>query len=89
MYLHYELVRYGFNYRKVGNSLAIRIPQNLAKELQISEGEEIEISAIDGNLVVKPRKRKEYSLDELLEGITPENLHAGVDFGEPVGNEVW
>ncbi|MGG6267403.1 AbrB/MazE/SpoVT family DNA-binding domain-containing protein [Leptolyngbya sp. AN03gr2] len=74
---------------KWGNSLAIRIPQNLAKELQISEGAEIEISAIDGNLVVKPRKRKGYSLDELLEGITPENLHAAVDFGEPVGNEVW
>ncbi|BAU12439.1 transcriptional regulator/antitoxin, MazE [Leptolyngbya sp. NIES-3755] len=74
---------------KWGNSLAIRIPQNLAKELQISEGAEVEISAIDGTLVVKPRKRKEYSLDELLEDITPENLHAAVDFGRPVGNEVW
>ncbi len=74
---------------KWGNSLAIRIPQNLAKELQISEGEEIEISAINGTLVVKPRRRKGYTLDELLEGITPENLHAVVDFGEPVGNEVW
>jgi antitoxin MazE len=74
---------------KWGNSLAIRIPQNLAKELQISEGEEVEIRAVDGALVVKPRKRKNYSLDELLEGITPENLHAVVEFGDPVGNEVW
>lgn len=74
---------------KWGNSLAIRIPQNLAKELQISEGVEVDISSVDGALVIKPRKRKEYSLDELLEGITPGNLHTEVDFGEPVGNEVW
>ena len=72
-----------------GNSLAIRIPQNLAKELQISEGLEVDLGVIDGSLVVKPRKRKQHSLDELLEGITPENLHGEVDFGESMGHEVW
>ncbi|NCC29510.1 MAG: PbsX family transcriptional regulator, partial [Gammaproteobacteria bacterium] len=28
-----------------------------------------------------------YDLAELLAGITPENLHAEVDFGGPVGKE--
>ena len=28
-------------------------------------------------------------LGEMLAGITPENRHAPVDWGEPVGKEVW
>ncbi|MBD1840234.1 AbrB/MazE/SpoVT family DNA-binding domain-containing protein [Coleofasciculus sp. FACHB-64] len=74
---------------KWGNSLAVRIPQNLAKEIQLAEGAEIDISVVDGTLVIKPRNRKRYSLDELIEGITPENLHTEIDSGIAVGNEVW
>ncbi|EPC9685634.1 AbrB/MazE/SpoVT family DNA-binding domain-containing protein [Escherichia coli] len=29
-----------------------------------------------------------YSLDELLDGITPENIHERQDFGPPVGKEL-
>ena len=32
---------------------------------------------------------KKYSLAQLLAGVTPENIHAEVDFGPPVGKEVW
>ncbi|WP_341525969.1 AbrB/MazE/SpoVT family DNA-binding domain-containing protein [Nostoc sp. UHCC 0302] len=75
---------------KWGNSLAVRIPQNLAKEINLAEGSEVDISVVDGNLVVKPReRRKRYSLDELVKGITSENLHAEVDSGLAVGKEVW
>jgi antitoxin MazE len=74
---------------KWGNSLAIRIPQNLAKEIHLAEGAEIDLSIVDGNLVVKPRIRKRYSLDELVNAITLENLHGEVDSGAAVGNEFW
>lgn len=74
---------------KWGNSLAVRIPQNLAKEIQLAEGAEIDIIVVDGTLVIKPRNRKRYSLDELIKGITPENLHAEIDSGIAVENEVW
>ncbi|BAY17676.1 transcriptional regulator/antitoxin, MazE [Nostoc sp. HK-01] len=74
---------------KWGNSLAVRIPQNLAKEIQIAEGSEVEIGVVDGNLVVKPKIRKRYSLEELVQEITPDNLHTEVDTGINVGNEVW
>ena len=77
------------NVGKWGNSLAVRIPQNLAKEIHVSEGSEVNIGVVNGTLVVKPRKRKRYSLDELVNQITPENLHAEVDTGVAVGNEVW
>ncbi|HEX9000315.1 MAG TPA: hypothetical protein VGB07_10480 [Blastocatellia bacterium] len=29
------------------------------------------------------------SLEEMLAGITPENMHGEVDWGAPVGKEVW
>ena len=74
---------------KWGNSLAVRIPQNLAKEINLAEGVEIDLSVVDGSLVIKPRSRKRYSLDELIQGITPENLHSEIDSGIAVGNEVW
>ncbi len=74
---------------KWGNSLAVRIPQNLAKEVNITEGSKVDFSVVDGSLVIKPKKRKRYSLEELVNGITPENLHDLVDTGVAVGNEVW
>ena len=77
------------NVAKWGNSLAVRIPQHLAKEIGLIEGGEVEIVAIDGNLTIKPRKQKQYSLDELIAGITPTNRHREIDTGISVGEEVW
>ncbi len=77
------------NVAKWGNSLAIRIPQQLAKEIGLIDGAEVEIVAIDGNLTIKPRRQKQYSLEELIAGITPENRHAEIDTGVSVGAEVW
>jgi antitoxin component of MazEF toxin-antitoxin module len=33
--------------------------------------------------------RRRYSLEELLEGVTPEYFNGEMDWGEPVGEEVW
>jgi antitoxin MazE len=77
------------NVAKWGNSLAVRIPQHLAKEIGLSDGVEVDIVAIDGNLTIKPRRQKQYSLEELIAGITPENRHAEIDTGGSVGEEVW
>ncbi len=35
---------------KWGNSLALRIPQYIVKEIQITEGTEVELVVIDGNI---------------------------------------
>jgi antitoxin MazE len=77
------------NVAKWGNSLAVRIPQQLAKEIGLIDGGEVEIVAIDGNLTIKPRKQKQYSLDELIAGITPVNRHTEIDTGVSVGEEIW
>jgi antitoxin MazE len=72
-----------------GNSLAVRIPQHVVKEIQLAEGAEVDLLIIDGNLVIKPRSRRRYSLEELVSAITPENLHSEVESGIAVGNEAW
>lgn len=74
--------------RMWGNSLAIRIPKNLAADAGIKEGTEVELSAKDGRLHVAPV----LSLETLLEQITPENLHTEIrDIWNdpPVGKELW
>ncbi|MBD0307562.1 AbrB/MazE/SpoVT family DNA-binding domain-containing protein [Microcoleus vaginatus] len=74
---------------KWGNSLAIRIPQNLAKEINLAEGSEVKLVLIDGKLTIEPIVRRRYSLEELIEAMTPENVHTEIDTGVAVGNEVW
>jgi antitoxin MazE len=77
------------NVAKWGNSLAVRIPQHLAKEIGLIDGAEVELVAIDGNLTIKPKRQKQYSLAELIAGIIPENRHAEIDTSVSVGEEIW
>jgi antitoxin MazE len=73
---------------KWGNSLAVRIPGAYAKELQLGEGVEVDVTRVNGGLLLRPHKRQ-YSLEELLERITPDNAHSETDWGLPVGREAW
>jgi antitoxin MazE len=77
---------------KWGNSLAIRIPKALAIELGLREGTAVDVTSEPGRLVITPATgtgRRKYSLKEILRGIRPEHLHSEVDFGPPVGKEIW
>jgi antitoxin MazE len=71
-----------------GNSIALRIPNRMAKELQFSDGSSASLQVKDGALVVTPVDVvKKYDINELIAAITPENLHGETDTGDPVGNE--
>jgi antitoxin MazE len=75
--------------QKWGNSLALRIPKSLAVELGIEQNTVVEISQEAGRLVQSPIKPSIPTLEQLLEQIAPDNLHAEVDTGSPVGREIW
>lgn len=72
-----------------GNSLGLRIPRSLAEEANVGPGSEVELSIQNGNLIVKPARRRTYDLKDLVRKITPRNLHDEVDTGGPVGRETW
>jgi len=75
--------------QKWGNSLALRIPKSFAVESKIEQGSTVEISLESGKIIVFPVAAPEFSLEELLAKVTPENLHGETDTGSSVGQETW
>lgn len=73
--------------QKWGNSLGVRIPGTIAKELNLQNGSQVEIIDEDGKIVILPHKKK--SLAEKLAMITNENLHEEISTGSPTGKEAW
>ncbi|MBI2993373.1 MAG: AbrB/MazE/SpoVT family DNA-binding domain-containing protein [Gammaproteobacteria bacterium] len=74
--------------RKWGNSLAIRIPKAIADQAGVREDDELYIVVKAETILIKPQRR-EPTLAQLLEDITPENLHGEVDTGPSQGREAW
>ncbi len=74
---------------KWGNSLAVRLPKNILDAIKIKEGDLLELQVQDGESIVMKPVAKTYDLAELLAGITPENRHSEMDWGNPVGREEW
>ncbi len=73
---------------KWGNSIGVRIPRDLARKTGINVDSAVEIDEADGGVIIKPVEIKEYSLKDLVKGITPQNRHGEIDFGRPVGKEI-
>lgn len=75
--------------QKWGNSLAVRIPKSFATEIGIDQDSEVELSLLDGTLVLVPVAPRSLTLNDLLAAITDENLHTEIPTGTVVGNESW
>ena len=75
--------------QKWGNSLALRIPKAFAQDAQLENDSLVEISLVEGQIIVTPVEAPSWTLEELLAGITKKNIHHEVDTGPSVGNEVW
>jgi antitoxin MazE len=74
---------------KWGNSLAVRIPQSIAKEARLREGDCMALNIDrEGNIVLRAA-RKKYELSDLVSRITPKNRHEETDWGQPRGEESW
>ena len=81
------------NLRRVGGSIMLAVPPALLDLLRLRAGTKVDIDVQNGRLIVQPRTRPRYSLDELLAqceepGDAPSaEDHAWMD-AKPVGNEL-
>ena len=74
---------------KWGNSLAIRIPQEIARQARIGEGDSLALALRrDGSIVLRSSRHR-YALSELVAGITRKNRHQETEWGAPTGKESW
>ena len=75
--------------KKWGNSAAVRIPAAVMDAISLNLDEIVDVHEEGGRIVIEPVRSKEYDLDQLLAGITRENLHAEVSFGPALGEETF
>ena len=59
------------------------------KPLKRTIAAELEDLSKDERQIKQTSSASDPSLEEMLARITPENLHAEIDWGAPVGREVW
>jgi antitoxin MazE len=75
--------------QKWGNSLAVRIPKPFAEEAGLRKDGEIDVSVDAGRVVVASVAARRFTLDDLLKGVKPSNLHREIASGRPTGHEAW
>jgi len=77
--------------KKWGNSQGLRLSRELLAELQIAVGDEVDVAVRDGALVITPARRVRGGRDlrDLVRCIPKDDKPAELDWGCPVGREVW
>ena len=73
--------------KKWGNSLGIRIPNTIIKELCLENGSHVEIFEEADKIIIKPKSND--ALKIILDQITSDNVHEEIDFAKPMGKEIW
>jgi len=85
------------NLRKVGGSVMLAVPPVLLDILHLQPGATVGIAVVRGRMIVEPKKRRRYTLEQLLAKCDPNAPRARgrskkeqqkwLD-GKPVGDEI-
>lgn len=73
---------------KWGNALGVRIPSYIVKKAGLHSGDVVEVTLLEEGVLIKPTQKK-HLLEQLLAGITEDNLHSETEWGSVEGHEVW
>ena len=74
---------------KIGADLTVKIPLSLAAKLGLKPDTSVHVSIVGDSIVICPTLRPRLRLEDLLAGVTEDNLHGETDMGPPVGREIW
>jgi antitoxin MazE len=77
--------------QKWGNSQGVRLSKELLSGVEINVGDAVDVAVRDGALVVTPvrRVRGGHDLRELVRRIPKDYKPEEVNWGYPVGREIW
>jgi antitoxin ChpS len=83
---------YTTNLRKVGGSIMLAVPPALLDLLRLQSGAKVGLAVESGRLIVEPRTRPRYTLEELLAQCDPKAPVTGEERewldSEPAGGEL-
>lgn len=74
---------------KTEHGLAVPIPEDTLSTAGFKEGDIVNLYAHSGWIEVADPSKPHYDIEDLLKGMTAENLHEEISTGPPRGNEVW
>lgn len=77
--------------KKWGNSAAIRLPAGVLEAAHLQVNQDVDIREEHGRIVIEPvhPEPAEIDIEAVCATLTEENKPDLVDFGPPVGSEVW
>jgi antitoxin MazE len=77
--------------QKWGNSQGLRLSRDLLANVEIDVGDSVDVTVHEGALIVTPvrRVRGGRSLRDLVRRIPKGYKPSEVDWGSPLGREVW
>lgn len=77
--------------QKWGNSQGLRLPRHVLEDANINVGDDVDVTARDGVIIISPAKRVRgrYDIRELLSRIPKDYKPGEVDWGKPSGKETW
>ncbi len=73
--------------QKWGNSLAVRIPAEIARNAHFHLGTKVELHVCDGNIIVKATGHRKLTLNERLASFDPETHGGEFMPAKPIGLE--
>ncbi len=75
--------------QKWGNSQGLRLAQHLLEQAHVEVGDAVSVSVKADAIIIRKRKRKYPSLEELVKQIPPDYKPSEYGWGKPMGKEVW
>ena len=74
-----------------GNSQGLRLSKQVLEDADVSVGDQVDVAVRDGVIVITPvkRTRRKLSLSRLVARIPKGYKAEEIDWGSPVGREVW
>ena len=77
--------------QKWGNSQGVRVPTRLMRAARIEVGDEVDVTVDGERIILEPsrRVRGKYRLADLVAQMPEDYQPEEVDWGPPVGGEVW